>query len=139
MTHRLRICGLALAATLTASGLSANNTFIQASFFDTSGLVAISVNHSANLCVTNLGNKTVRTLLAYSTPAPASVSERLARNSRPPWDPTPSGTATLSALWSPMVISRVRQMRMASSYKEELWSRAEASATPAGAMTTESS
>ena len=65
MTNRLRICGLALAATLTASRLPAANTYIQASFFATSGPVAISVNHSANLCVTNFGNKTVRTLLAY--------------------------------------------------------------------------
>jgi hypothetical protein len=65
MTHRARTCGLLLAATLTASRLPAGNTFIQASLFHASGPVAISVNHSANLCVTNLGNKTVRTLLAY--------------------------------------------------------------------------
>jgi len=65
MTHRVRTCGLLLAATLTVSRLPAANTYIQASLFHASGPVAISVNHSANLCVTNLGNKTARTLVAY--------------------------------------------------------------------------
>jgi hypothetical protein len=78
MTHRLRICGLMLAATLIASPLPAANTYVQASFFDTSGPVAISVNHSANLCVTNLGNRTTRTLLAYinaqTTPNPNNLT-----------------------------------------------------------------
>ncbi len=65
MTHRAYLFGLVLATTLTTPRLSAANTYLQASFLATSGPVAISVNHSANLCVTNLGNKTVRALLAY--------------------------------------------------------------------------
>ncbi len=78
MTHRVRTCGLLLAATLTASRLPAANTYIQASSFYASGPVAVTLNQSANVCVTNLGNNTARVLLAYvnaqTTPNPNNLA-----------------------------------------------------------------
>jgi len=78
MTHRARTCGLLLAATLIASRLPAANTYIRASFFHASGPVAVTLNQSANLCVTNLENNTARVLLAYvnaqTTPNPNNLA-----------------------------------------------------------------
>jgi hypothetical protein len=78
MTHRVRICGLLLAATLVTSRLPAANTYIHASFFHASGPVAVTLNQSANVCATNLGNNTARVLLAYvnaqTTPNQANLA-----------------------------------------------------------------
>src|SRR5260370_36363394 len=77
MINRVRICGLLLAATLVVSRLPAVTT-IQASLFHASGPVAVTLNQSANVCVTNLSNNTARVLLAFvnaqTTPNQANVA-----------------------------------------------------------------
>ena len=151
MINRVRICGLLL-ATLTASRLPAINycCTIQASFFHASGPVAVTLNQSANVCVTNLGNNTARVLLAFvnaqTTPNPNNIAPpQILAVREAALDPGAgvclgkSGQALKNAV-DPNNQQHVGRQHhrhcgpRTVTYKEELSSRAKASATPAGSM-----